>query len=75
MKGGGYGIVVDIVLGMLGAIVGGWIFSALDRPDGTERWTRWIVRNLYNDMPDGLPGNDDSGTLSAWLAFAPATSC
>jgi uncharacterized membrane protein YeaQ/YmgE (transglycosylase-associated protein family) len=29
MKGGGYGILVDIVLGMLGAIVGGWIFSAL----------------------------------------------
>ncbi len=29
MKGGGYGMVVDIVLGMLGAIVGGWIFSAL----------------------------------------------
>jgi uncharacterized membrane protein YeaQ/YmgE (transglycosylase-associated protein family) len=29
MKGGGYGIVVDIVLGMLGAIVGGWIFSSL----------------------------------------------
>ena len=29
MKGGGYGIVVDIVLGILGAIVGGWIFSAL----------------------------------------------
>jgi uncharacterized membrane protein YeaQ/YmgE (transglycosylase-associated protein family) len=29
MKGGGYGIVVDIVLGMLGAIVGGWIFTML----------------------------------------------
>jgi uncharacterized membrane protein YeaQ/YmgE (transglycosylase-associated protein family) len=29
MKGGGYGIVVDIVLGMIGAIVGGWIFSSL----------------------------------------------
>ena len=29
MKGGGYGIVVDIVLGMVGAIVGGWIFSML----------------------------------------------
>ena len=29
MKGGGYGIVVDIILGMLGAIVGGWIFSML----------------------------------------------
>lgn len=29
MKGGGYGIVADIILGILGAIVGGWIFSAL----------------------------------------------
>jgi len=29
MKGGGYGVVVDIVLGVLGAIVGGWVFSML----------------------------------------------
>ena len=29
MKGGGYGILMDIVLGMLGAIVGGWLFSLL----------------------------------------------
>lgn len=29
MKGGGYGLVVDIILGMLGGIVGGWIFGAL----------------------------------------------
>jgi uncharacterized membrane protein YeaQ/YmgE (transglycosylase-associated protein family) len=35
MKGGGYGIVVDIVLGMLGAIVGGWIFSALGMGAGS----------------------------------------
>ena len=29
MKGGGYGIVVDIILGMLGGIVGGWVFGML----------------------------------------------
>ena len=29
MKGGGYGIVADIVLGILGAILGGWIFGLL----------------------------------------------
>lgn len=29
MKGGGYGIIIDIVLGILGGIVGGWIFGAL----------------------------------------------
>ena len=29
MKGGGYGLLMDLVLGILGAIVGGWIFGAL----------------------------------------------
>lgn len=29
MKGGGYGVVVDIVLGILGGVVGGWVFGAL----------------------------------------------
>ena len=29
VRGAGYGIVVDIILGILGALVGGWITSAL----------------------------------------------
>ena len=29
MSGGGYGVVVDVVLGMLGGIVGGWVFGSL----------------------------------------------
>jgi uncharacterized membrane protein YeaQ/YmgE (transglycosylase-associated protein family) len=29
MKGGGYGVLVDIVLGILGGVLGGWIFGAL----------------------------------------------
>jgi uncharacterized membrane protein YeaQ/YmgE (transglycosylase-associated protein family) len=29
MKGGGYGIVVDIILGILGAMLGGWLFGHL----------------------------------------------
>jgi putative alpha-1,2-mannosidase len=24
----------------------------------------------YSGLPDGLPGNDDYGTLSAWYMFA-----
>jgi uncharacterized membrane protein YeaQ/YmgE (transglycosylase-associated protein family) len=27
MRGGGYGIVGDIIIGIIGAIIGGWIFS------------------------------------------------
>lgn len=29
MRGGGYGILADIILGILGGILGGWIFSML----------------------------------------------
>jgi uncharacterized membrane protein YeaQ/YmgE (transglycosylase-associated protein family) len=29
MKGGGYGVLVDIVLGILGGFLGGWIFGML----------------------------------------------
>jgi len=29
MKGGGYGILMDILLGLVGGIVGGWLFGAL----------------------------------------------
>lgn len=29
MKGGGYGMLADIILGLLGGVLGGWIFSSL----------------------------------------------
>ena len=40
-----------------------------------EEWrTRKIVSSLldryYTDRPDGLPGNDDTGTMSAWAVFS-----
>jgi len=29
MKGGGYGVLVDIILGIVGGILGGWLFGLL----------------------------------------------
>ena len=29
MQGGGYGIIADIVLGLIGAVIGGFVFSLL----------------------------------------------
>lgn len=29
MRGGGYGVVVDIILGLVGGVVGGWVFGLL----------------------------------------------
>ncbi len=47
-----------------------WIPAAFDRPLEAARWTRWVMETFYNGEPDGLPGNDDSGTLSAWYVFS-----
>ena len=29
MKGGGYGVIVDVILGILGGFLGGWLFSEM----------------------------------------------
>ena len=29
MKGGGFGVLMDIVIGMVGGIIGGWLFGLL----------------------------------------------
>jgi uncharacterized membrane protein YeaQ/YmgE (transglycosylase-associated protein family) len=34
MKGGGYGILVDILLGLVGGVIGGWLFGALGASAG-----------------------------------------
>lgn len=29
-----------------------------------------LIEEHYHDTPEGIPGNDDAGTLSAWLVFS-----
>ncbi len=48
----------------------GWIFSAVGDQERTARWIRWTTLTHYGDGPDGLPGNDDGGTMSAFYLFA-----
>ena len=30
MKGGGFGLIVNIIVGIVGAMIGGWVFSFID---------------------------------------------
>jgi len=30
MSGGGYGVIMDLVLGLVGGVIGGWIFTQLN---------------------------------------------
>ena len=36
----------------------------------TQRQVNDCIRRYYNTSPAGLPGNDDTGTLSAWLLYS-----
>lgn len=33
-------------------------------------WSRWAEDRHYGLGPDGLPGNDDAGTMGAWYVFS-----
>ena len=43
MKGGGYGLIGDIVLGLVGSIVGSWIFWALGVSPGAGLFASVVV--------------------------------
>jgi predicted alpha-1,2-mannosidase len=47
-----------------------YLFNEAGRPDLTQKWVRWILDHKYGDGYDGLDGNDDAGTLSAWYVFS-----
>ena len=47
-----------------------YLFNAAGRPDLTAKWVRWIMDTKYSAEVDGLDGNDDGGTLSAWYVFS-----
>lgn len=45
------------------------LYHWLGRPDRTSDRVLQIIDRYFNDDPVGLPGNDDSGSMSSWLAF------
>jgi predicted alpha-1,2-mannosidase len=47
-----------------------YLFNEAGRPDLTQKWVRWILDYKYSTTYEGLDGNDDGGTLSAWYIFS-----
>jgi len=45
------------------------LYHWIGRPDLSNQRIRSIIENNYNTTPSGIPGNDDSGAMSSWLAF------
>jgi predicted alpha-1,2-mannosidase len=64
--------------GMIGEYVQGnepdqqvpYMYDYAGAPWRTQAVTRTIVDSLYKDTPQGLPGNEDCGQMSAWYVFS-----
>jgi predicted alpha-1,2-mannosidase len=46
-----------------------WLYDWAGQPYRTQDLVRRALLSLYRLDPDGMPGNDDGGTLSAWWVF------
>ena len=47
-----------------------YLFANAGRADLTQKWVRWTLANRFSNDINGLDGNDDGGTLSAWYVFS-----
>jgi len=47
-----------------------YLYSHAGAPHKTQRLTRTILDSLYAPTPDGLPGNEDCGQMSAWFVMS-----
>lgn len=46
-----------------------WAYLAAGAPWKAQRVIRDVMTQLWGDTPDGIPGNDDLGTMSAWYVW------
>ena len=52
-------------------IVYPYLFSRIKGEEWrTQKEVKNILDNHYKNAPDGIPGNDDTGTMSAWAVFS-----
>ena len=47
-----------------------WIYNWIGRPYKTQEIINRVLNEQYSSKIDGLPGNDDLGTMGAWYVFA-----
>ncbi|MGG1555598.1 GH92 family glycosyl hydrolase [Paenibacillus ferrarius] len=47
-----------------------YLFAAVGEPAHTQYWVRKAAEELFSSAPDGLPGDEDNGSLCAWYIFA-----
>jgi predicted alpha-1,2-mannosidase len=68
----------DDVSGLIGQYAHGnepshhiiYMYTALGEPSKSAEKIRLVIDSLYKNGPEGLPGNEDCGQMSAWLVWS-----
>ena len=60
MGGTGYGLIGDIIIGIVGAFVGGWIFNSLGVVVAVGRTARDDLRRVHRRGCPALPASTDT---------------
>lgn len=47
-----------------------WLYDFAGQPWKTQQLVRYVMKNVWRNSPDGIPGNDDLGEMSSWAVFA-----
>lgn len=47
-----------------------YIYSMMGNRDKTAYWVRKALRELYSYREDGLPGDEDNGSMAGWYVFS-----
>jgi predicted alpha-1,2-mannosidase len=47
-----------------------YLYNYAGEPWKTQKWVRKVMNNLYGPGPDGLPGDEDNGSMSSWYIFS-----
>jgi predicted alpha-1,2-mannosidase len=47
-----------------------WLYAAAGQPWKTQSTVREVLDALWKPAPDGIPGNDDLGAMSAWYVWS-----
>lgn len=46
-----------------------YLYAMLGKPDRTAYWVRKALRELFSYREDGLPGDEDNGSMAGWYVF------
>lgn len=47
-----------------------YLYNYIGKPEKTQFYVNKIRSELYSAKPDGIPGNEDCGQMSAWYIFS-----